>query len=370
MSDSTFPMSSFNPSRLDLARKRRGITKTVLADRAGISSRSLTAYERGEKSPSPATLARIAATLRFPTAFFSGPDLDEPPLDGSSFRAFSSRTARQRDRALGSAALALALSDWIDARFTLPEPDVFRLRAADPETAAEAIRSAWGLGERSVRNMVHLLEAHGVRVFSLSEDCAEIDAFSFWREGVPYVFLNTMKSAERSRMDAAHELGHLALHWRGGPRGRDAEREADLFGSAFLMPRGSVLAEAPRGGRLDDLIRAKGRWNVSVANLTYRMHNLGLLTDWQYRSLFVEISEKGYRTNEPNGLQRETSQVLAKVFKTLRDEGISRAAIARELNIPVEELNKIIFGLVLMPLDGQAEAGQNEPVGRPTLRVV
>ena len=33
-----------------------------------------------------------------------------------------------------------------------------------PETAAEAIRSEWGLGERSIPNLIHLLEAHGVRV--------------------------------------------------------------------------------------------------------------------------------------------------------------------------------------------------------------
>lgn len=46
----------------------------------------------------------------------------------------------------------------------------------------------------------------------------EIDAFSLWRDDRPYIFLNTSKSAERSRFDAAHELGHLVLHRQGTPR--------------------------------------------------------------------------------------------------------------------------------------------------------
>jgi Zn-dependent peptidase ImmA (M78 family)/DNA-binding XRE family transcriptional regulator len=363
-------VGEFNHSRVDLARKRRGLTKTTLAREARISTRSLTAYERGEKEPTADTVARLAAALHFPVEFFKGADLDEPPLEGSSFRALSTLTARQRDQAMGSAALALALMDWIDVRFNLPEPNVPRLRGVDAETAAQAVRRGWGLGERTAPNMVHLLEAQGVRVFSLAEECAEVDAFSFWRGLVPYVFLNTMKTPERSRMDAAHELGHLVLHWHGGPKGRDAEREAQAFGSAFLMPRGSVLAEAPRGARLDQLVAAKRRWNVAVANLAYRMHALGLLTDWQYRSVFIEIGKRDYRKKEPNGIPRETSQVLAKVFETLRAEGLSTAKIAEELAIPNEELSKIVFRLALTPLRGEGHAQHAALQERPNLRVV
>ncbi len=363
-------MDDFNYGRLDVARRRRGLTKAALAQRADISTRSLTAYERGEKEPGALTIARLATALNFPVRFFAGDDLDEPPLDGSSFRALSSLTARQRDQALGSASLALRLSDWIAARFNLPEPDLPRLRGVDPETAASAVRSAWGLGERPAPNMVHLLESHGVRVFSLAEECKEVDAFSFWRGPIPYIFLNTMKSAERSRMDAAHELGHLVLHWRGGPQGREQEKEAQAFGSAFLMPRGSVLANAPRGARLDQLVKAKRRWKVALVNLVYRMHSLGLLTDWQYRALFVEMGKKGYRKEEPRAIDRETSQVLGKVFRSLKDEGMPKKSIAQDLALPTEEINKIVFGLVLTPLTGDREQEEQQPQERPTLRLV
>lgn len=270
-------MPPFNPNRLDLARRRRGLTRVELAVAADISVKTLTSYDQGRTEPSPAILTRLADTLRFPEAFFSRPDGDEPPMDGSSFRALSSLIARHRDQTLGAGAIALDLYDWIGARFRLPAPDVPRYSGVDPETAAMAVRSEWGLGEKPIKNMIHLLEAHGVRVCSLVEDCLAVDAFSFWRGDSPCVFLNTRKTAERSRMDAAHELGHLCLHWKGGAKGPQAEREADLFGASFLMPRSSVLAAAPRGGSLANIIRAKKRWGVAAANLTYRMYHLGLL---------------------------------------------------------------------------------------------
>ena len=79
-------MESFNPGRLDLARRRRGLTKGQLAAQAELSARSLLAYERGEADPAPDTVERLATALSFPIAFFVRPDVDEPSVDGVSFR--------------------------------------------------------------------------------------------------------------------------------------------------------------------------------------------------------------------------------------------------------------------------------------------
>jgi Zn-dependent peptidase ImmA (M78 family)/DNA-binding XRE family transcriptional regulator len=358
---------AFNPSRLSLARQRRGLSKAGLAQRIEVSVRSVSAYEAGDQVPTPLVVQRIATALAFPASFFSGPDLEAARIEGASFRALSTLTAKQRDQVFASASLTLSLGRWIEKRFELQEPNVPQYRGVDPETAAEAVRREWGIGQRPISNVVHMLEAHGVRVFSLSEESREVDAFSFWQDGTPFVFLNTKKSAEHSRMDASHELGHLCLHWgHDTPRGRGYEQEAQAFGSAFLMPKGSVLAEAPRGARLPQLINAKRKWGVSVAALAYRMHALGLLSEWQYRSLFIEISQQGYRKHEPEPIEnRETSQVLHKVFAALRSEGLTRPAIARDLGLPVDELNKGVFGLVLTGLEGtespEGGAGQVEP---------
>lgn len=364
-------MERFNHTRLDVARRRRGMTKQALAEAAGISTSILRAYERGDYEPTPATVEKIATALRFPISFFAAHTIDEPTLEGVSFRSLSAMTARQRDLALGSAAIAMELDDWIHRRFALPRPDVPRHDTGDPELVAEAVRQAWGLGERRAPNMVHLLESHGIRVFSLVEDCANVDAFSFWRDGVPYVFLNSMKTAERSRMDAAHELAHLVMHRHGGPAGREAEEQAHAFGAAFLMPRRSVLAEAPRGATVAQILKLKKRWNVSAMNLARRLHRLGLLTDWQARSTYIQLGQRGYRDGEPDGRQHETSQVLPKVFAALRAEGKSRRDVARELHVPVEELNRSVFGLTLASDDsGDRGAEPSAPTRPPDLKIV
>ena len=122
---------------------------------------------------------------------------------------------------------------------------------------------------------------------------------------------------------------------------------------------------------MNQIIEAKRRWMVSAANLTYRMHKLGLLSDWQYRVLFMEIGRKGYRTHEPNGAQGETSQVLAKVFKALREDGMTMGQVARKLNILPDELSKAVFGLVLTPVMGGGITDKNTPQQEgPRLRLV
>lgn len=363
-------MPPFAPGRLDLARRRRGLTKANLAELMGVTPRAMTFYLAGERVPATGLIERVAQSLDFPPAFFYAAEIRKPPVDGVSFRSLSAMTAKQRDQVVGAAAIALQLDDWIRKRFNLPEPNVPRLRREDPEAAAEAVREAWGLGQKRAPNMVHLLEKHGVRVYSLVDDCKEVDAFSFWREGAPYVFLNTMKTAQHSRMDAAHELGHLVLHAWGGPRGRRAEDEAKAFGSAFLMPRRSVLAEAPRPGNVRQIIAAKRKWGVSAMALAYRMAKIGILSDWQARSVYGQLGQLGYRGAEPDSRAsiRETSQILPKVFDALRAERVSRAMVARELSISVSELNSAIFGLVLTPLSGSGSIGTRQ-TARPDLRL-
>lgn len=362
---------TFNPTRLTLARKRRGLRMTRLAKLIEVEPRSISAYENGEFSPEPDKLEKLAFILNFPVTFFCGETLDEPTPDIASFRSLTRMTAGKRDTALGAGAIALMLNKWIEQRFELPVANLPDLgRVGNPEAAAEALRRQWGLGELPIKNMVHFLESKGVRVFSLSIDAAEVDAFSMWQEDTPFVFLNTKKSAERSRFDAAHELGHLVLHRHGSPQGQDAEREANAFASAFLMPRATVLAHAPRLATVDHLVQLKKYWTVSVAALAYRLHTVRVLTDWHYRTLCIEIASRGYRDHEPEEVQRETSQILAKVFAALRDESVNKGDIAKELRVPPEEIEQLVFGLTITGLTGLGQTAGSISRKRPDLRVV
>lgn len=346
----------FNPSRLALARRRRGITKKALADLSNLSVKSVSDYENGRAVPSDETVSELGHALQFPIQFFEANDLEMPTPDNASFRAMSSMTASQRDAALGAGRLAIAVGEWIEQRFNLPNPDVPVYRDVDPDSAASSVRSSWNLGVAPIRNMIHQLEAKGVRVFSLVEQCREVDAFSmWWRGSKPHVFLNTFKSAEHSRFDSAHELGHLVLHKRGTHGGRDAELEADAFASAFLMPKDSVLAAAPRFPDLEILIKLKSIWNVSVAALNRRLHDVGATTDWHYRSLCIQIAQKGFRTNEPKSCPPERSQVLEKVLQSLRSDSLGTSDIARDLHIYPKDVDAMFFGLATVSVAGGGE---------------
>ena len=185
-------VNEFNPTRLTLARRWRGFTKTSLAASIGVTMRSVSAYETGKFCPEPERLKVIADTLRFPQQYFSGDDIEEPEIDTVSFRSLSKMSARQRNTALGSGAIAMLLNEWIEERFDLPVADLPDLGSdADSESAAAIVRKAWGLGELPIKNMVHLLESKGVRVYSLALDAIEVDAFSMWRQDRPFVFLNS-----------------------------------------------------------------------------------------------------------------------------------------------------------------------------------
>lgn len=358
------PSSKWKPSRLTVARKRRGLSKIALADRVGGDRRSIVAYEAGEYPPSPETRRQLESTLGFPAGFFAGDDLDELVPDAVSFRSMSKMTAAQRDMAIGGGTIALHLLRWIDQRYGLPPaalPDLGRERP--PEAAATALRAAWGLGEQPIPNLVHLLESKGVRIFSLAIDSREVDAFSTWKDETPLIFLNTLKSAERGRFDAAHELGHLVLHRHASPEGRTAEREADEFASAFLMPRAAVIAHAPKFATLPVLVKLKHRWIVSISALARRLRDLEAISEWHYRNLAVEISRRGYRTDEPEPARRETSLLLEKVFGALRSEGVRKADVARELGIADVELDELVFGLIMTSLPG-GKSGQETSISR------
>jgi Zn-dependent peptidase ImmA (M78 family)/transcriptional regulator with XRE-family HTH domain len=357
-------------SRLVLARKRRRMTLSRLAQESGVSVRSLTAFENGHKQPSPETLDSLAAALDVPLSFFMASEVEEIAVDALSFRALSKMSALDRDAARSAGRLAVEINQWMEDRFALPAPDVPTLPHLAPEDAAERVRALWGLGEAPIPNMVHLLESHGVRVFSLAADCAAVDAFSMrWKEKTPFVFLNLEKSGERGRFDAAHELGHLVLHAAHRvPHGAEAEQEAQQFASAFLMPRSGIYAQMLHGADANRVLSAKKKWKVAAVALAYRLKDLGLVTDWGYRTTVKQLSQMGYRRSEPNGIVRESSQLLSKVFSALRAGGFSSLKIADDLDITVDELNRHVFGLVPLALEGESEGAPTS--ARPNLRLV
>lgn len=337
----------FNAERIKLARQKRKLTGKKLAEKAGLTPVTISKIENGHM-PDNETIVKLANALEFPEKFFY---LDQPEIlrtDTVSFRSLSKMSAVERDASLAAGSLGVAFYDWIDAKFNLPRPDLVDLNKERnrPEVAARLLRQHWDLGDRPIGNMLKLLESKGIRILSLSEGTKNVDAYSFWRGSNAFIFLNQDKTAERSIFDSAHELAHLVLHHHAGAKNdKGAEMQADRFASAFLMPEADVKSKAKDIYTAPQIIAAKKRWRVSAMALAYRLHSLNLISDWNYRSVCIELGQLGYRKGEPIGIERETSVVLAKVLAALWSKRQTKADIAEDLAVSLEDLESLIFGL-------------------------
>ncbi|MER6594200.1 XRE family transcriptional regulator [Micromonospora purpureochromogenes] len=372
----------FNPNRLRLARERRGLTKEALAKLCDVTRRAVTDWESGRVDNPP--VARIAQALEFPESFFFGDDLDEVRVDAVSFRALSSMTSRQVSRVLSHASMLRAFSSWIDSRYATPDADVpsfeeliasFQDAEPSPVDAANSLRRMWSLGARPIPDMLALLESRGVRVLGLPSDDREVDAFSFWHENRPFVFLNASKSAERLRFDLAHELGHLCIHRDVRTnRNRQYELDANTFASTFLMPADGLIPQLVGSPSLPDVMELKVHWKVSATAMVRRLHQLKRISDWQYRTWMIDLSERGFRTSEPNGVSREQSALLRQVLALAREDGWRTERISKELGIPRRDFTEAFLGLTVTSVStGMTAAPSSAPTapsGPPQLRAV
>ncbi len=352
---------SFNPTRLTLARERRGFTKQALADQCEVSRRTVSAWEAGDVDNPPVDI--IAKSLGFPKAFFYTDDPWLIPEESVSFRALSSMLARQVDRVLATASLAIEFSRWMDRHYTTPPvdlPDLSESRSLEPAIAAESVRSIWGIYEHPVKDVLLLLEKKGIRVFSLPVSDREVDAFSFWDDERPFIFLDTGRTSERMRFDLAHELGHLLLHRQSRLRSRDVEQQAHDFASSFLIPADALYSQITGQLRFDDIFKLKKYWKVSAVAMLQRLWHLRIISEWHYRSWIVELSKQGYRTAEPDGIHPESSRLFRQLFNFARQDGWSISRITEALRFPEGEIDGMVFGLAIAPA----------PPGAPAVRTI
>lgn len=362
--------------RITLAREKRGYTKAELAERLEVSPRLVAAWESGERSPSDEQLTRIARVLQLLPAFFRRPSAAVAEREAVSFRSMRSLGSRQSQAAVATATFALELSELLDRDFALPSLKLPSLDGMEPEGAAISLRSHFGLGVEPMPNLVHLTESWGVRVFSLGLVGKEVSGMSLWHEGVPFIFLNTSTSGERGRFDVAHELGHLLLHRRALAAGINSEKEADRFASELLLPSESIDRQSLRSASVDVIISLAREWGVSAMMMVRRLSDLRKLREWETRGLYRQLSSMGFRRSEPQGMERETSQLLTKVYQAYRDEGATLTDIAKGLSWHASDLRAMLLGLV--PSVYSDVVGTIEPSGasagtlldKPVLRLV
>jgi Zn-dependent peptidase ImmA (M78 family)/transcriptional regulator with XRE-family HTH domain len=341
---------AFTPQRLVLARRRRRMTLEMLARKVKISAQSITAFENGRTTPSPRSVNALADALLLPTSFFTAGPLALIEPAAITFRARTKTSARLLRSAAAAATFAAVFNTWLEARLHLPRPDVPHYGDRTPQQAAQQLRADWFLHDSPIGNMVELLEQHGVRVFTAPGDCLRVQGpFSTTHQARPLMFLNSLRPTAQTRWDAAHELGHLVMHAPDAETGagsgqRDRELEADRFAAAFLIPRNGVLGQLLQSASTDRIRTAARTWGVTPKALTYRLHDLDLLADWQFRTTTLrELAQ-----DDPDPQPQEPSTLMIKTFANLHTRGVTPSDVATAIHLHLGELNTFMLGLDLM----------------------
>ncbi|MCA9771664.1 MAG: ImmA/IrrE family metallo-endopeptidase, partial [Myxococcales bacterium] len=318
---------AFEPGQLARARELRALTKTALAVRVGKTPAALSQFESGAARPDPETLARLALALGVPVGFLARLPWTAPAdVEACHFRLLRSVSRAQRRQAVRVGEIIQELAALLE-----PEGVEFPAETLGPlkgpaasdeaiEARAAEVRRAWGLGLGPIPDPIALLEAQGVLVLPLAPACEAVDAFSHWHGGRPVAMLSMAKSPSRAHFDVAHELGHLVLHEDAGAGDAGAEREADAFASAFLLPRESFLRECPTRWSFERFRALKPRWRVSIAALVVRAYRLGRLTTASYRRAFAELNRRGLRVREPDEWTLSRPRVLRRALELVEPD--------------------------------------------------
>ena len=220
---------------------------------------------------------------------------------------------------------------------------------SDAENAAWAIRTYWGLGIDPIPNLSELLEERGIKV--LSVDLLDIDGLtaSVRRKNgrtVPVIVIKRSAWAERKRFTLAHELGHMLMAVAPGV---DAERAANRFAGAFLMPVEALWREIGKHRTmisLGELLRLKGLFGASFQAISYRCRELGILGEVSFRRLFQVFNKNGWRKppyEEPGAIHpdKERPQRMERLcFRALAERLISESKAAEILGVSVRELTR------------------------------
>jgi Zn-dependent peptidase ImmA (M78 family)/DNA-binding XRE family transcriptional regulator len=373
----------FQSARLIEARESRGLTQLALAELATRTSSTISRWENGSQSPEPDALESLASVLNLPVSFFLKP----PPDHGEApvfFRSMASSTQSLRRRARARLRwgqdIALTLQEWVD----LPDLDVPVLQAtdyrdirdADIEQMANECRAIWGLGLGPISDVLLVLENAGVCVIKEEVGSVQMDGLSSWSavDGRAYMLIAKDKdTCVRSRMDAAHELGHLVLHRYLKEKNlteigafKEIERQAFYFAGAFLLPAESFTSEV-WSPSLNAFIALKERWRTSIGAMIMRCGALDMMDDEYQRRLWKHYSARGWRKNEPldDDLVPESPRLLSRSVKLLIDEGVrSRRDLLEDFRMPAADVES----LCNLPR-GFMSSGEAEIVPMPKLKV-
>jgi Zn-dependent peptidase ImmA (M78 family)/transcriptional regulator with XRE-family HTH domain len=316
---------TFNPKMLTLAREAAGLTQGVVAAECGVSQALMSKIEHGLERPTEDLMRRVAEACEVPLPFLHQQEalLGEGLVDFFHKKRLTlpAKPLRRANALANVTRLeTMHLMRTLELTDVAPFPSFPLDEYGSIEEIAQMVRATWRIPPGPLPDLVAILEAAAVPIFTLSLGHEKLSAISMpgVEAGGHIIILNRDLPASALRFALAHELGHLVMHQ--GVATSDMEREADEFASALLMPA-SDISQSLRNVRFRDLGGLKTVWRVSLAALIYRAHQLGAISDRHYRTLNIQLNQlPGGRKREPGESEPEQPRLIRYVIEHYEKE--------------------------------------------------
>lgn len=338
-------MKKLNSKILILAREARCITQVELSEMLGVEQGTISKIEKEILTAEDKFVEKISRALDFPISFFYQ-DRKVMTVEGHYRRKVSTPVKKMKQYAAQMTIAEwhfLKLMDEIELPETrLPTWDV--IEDGSPAMCAKHLRDFWKIPKGRVTNLTKLIEDNGIVIIPL--DLGEMSGFSTYFNGnIPVIYVNNNLSPDRYRLTIAHELGHIIFHFGNKvSQERNLENEAYEFAIELLVPESNIRPYFTKIS-IDKLADLKSYWYVSMQALLRYANTLGMVTQNQYKYLWIQMGTIGYRKNEPVSIPIEKPSLIAEIINAyVSDLGYSKAELASVLQMNVSELESIYFG--------------------------
>lgn len=337
--------------RLKQVRELLGWTQTEVAKQHGVTQPFIAQLENGWTSVPEDFVRAYVFRTGFPPQFFEAPPSVELPLGSLLFRARADMTEREQKALRVHATMAHeVLERMIGGKsISVPPIRVPNVPGGDPERAASVARSELGLSpDQPIQHVMFTMESAGVLVIGLPRAFVGGDAFCVWAMTTgggrrPIVVMSSDRPADRVRLSAAHELGHLVMH-NPLPASPNVHAEANRFAGAFLLPADALRQEITSATTLETFLNLKVKWGISAQAAIVRSHELGLITPRKYRTLFQRLSAKGWRVQEPlsSRVPLERPRAFRQIAELVYGKRLDYAKIAQDVQYPESFLRDLL----------------------------
>lgn len=343
-------MNQLFAERFKSARLMNGFSLQDLSDNLGnkISRQALHKYEKGEVTPDSEMLNLLCEALNVRPDYFTRKTIVE--LGTINFRKLEQFPSKEqssiieRTREVLSRYLELEEILGLKKIFEHPVPGLIINSPQDIEVFANEIRKQWKLGIGQIANVAELLEENNIKVLELDAKDG-FDGLQTWVNGkdIPVIVLNVgkLKSNDRKRFTAFHELGHLLLPLD-GVDDKLAEKYCHRFAGAMLFPKEAIEKEIGNKRNkisIRELGFLKEQYGISIQAMIYRLAELGVISE-HYKKYYIQyVNQMGWKIEEPFEYEgKETSSRFDQlIYRALAEDIISMSKAASLKNMKLAE---------------------------------